>query len=76
LHIRPKGRDSREAFEGQLASGIQTAVGIEMEQGDLIGVVLVTHDSRKGLINRLAVHPDWRRKGQEKTNKRCRGLTA
>ena len=50
LHVRPKGRDSREAFERQIASGIQTVIGIETEQGDLIGVVLVTHDSRKGLI--------------------------
>ncbi|RPI76189.1 MAG: GNAT family N-acetyltransferase [Desulfobacteraceae bacterium] len=66
LHIRPKGRDSRRAFERQLASGIQTVVGIETAQGDLIGVALVTHDSRKGLINRLAVHLDWRRQGLAK----------
>ncbi|RPI72161.1 MAG: GNAT family N-acetyltransferase, partial [Desulfobacteraceae bacterium] len=66
LHIRPKGRDSREAFERQLESGIQKVIGIETRQGDLIGVVLVTHDSRKGLINRLAVHPDWRRRGLAK----------
>lgn len=66
LHVRPKGRDSREAFERQLASGIQTVIGIETEKGDLIGVVLVTHDSRKGLINRLAIHPDWRRQGLAK----------
>jgi len=26
-----------------------------------VGVVLGTHDGRKGWINRLAVHPDYRR---------------
>lgn len=63
LHIRPTGRDSEEAFECQMAGGLQTAIGIETEGGDLIGVVLATHDGRKGWINRLAVHPDWRRQG-------------
>ena len=29
---------------------------------ELVGVVLGTHDGRKGWINRLAVHPDWRRR--------------
>lgn len=29
----------------------------------MIGVVLGTHDWRKGWINRLAVHPDRRRRG-------------
>jgi N-acetylglutamate synthase-like GNAT family acetyltransferase len=28
----------------------------------LIGVVLLTHDGRKGWINRLAVHSDYRQK--------------
>jgi ribosomal protein S18 acetylase RimI-like enzyme len=63
LHCKPKGRDTREAFEAQLASGIQTALGVENEAGELIGVVLTTHDTRKGWINRLAVHPDYRRRG-------------
>lgn len=29
----------------------------------LVGVVLVTHDNRKGWINRLAVHPDNQKQG-------------
>lgn len=62
LHsIRPVGRDSRSEFEKQLARG-QIAIGLE-ESGQLIGVVLATHDTRKGWINRLAIDPNFRRKG-------------
>ena len=62
LHsIRPEGRDSRSEFEKQLAGG-QIAIGLE-ENGRLIGVVLATNDTRKGWINRLAIDPDYRRKG-------------
>jgi ribosomal protein S18 acetylase RimI-like enzyme len=59
--IRPEGRDSRSEFERQLAGG-QIAIGLE--EGDcLIGVVLATHDTRKGWINRLAIDPHYRRQG-------------
>jgi ribosomal protein S18 acetylase RimI-like enzyme len=62
LHsIRPEGRDSRSEFEKQFAGG-QIAIGLEAD-GKLIGVVLATHDTRKGWINRLAIEPDYRRKG-------------
>jgi ribosomal protein S18 acetylase RimI-like enzyme len=62
LHsIRPEGRDSRSEFAWQLEHG-QLAIGLE-EGDQLIGVVLVTHDTRKGWINRLAIDPDYRRKG-------------
>jgi N-acetylglutamate synthase len=62
LHsIRPEGRDSRGEFEKQFAGG-QLAIGLE-EDGKLIGVVIVTNDTRKGWINRLAIDPDYRRKG-------------
>jgi ribosomal protein S18 acetylase RimI-like enzyme len=62
LHsIRPEGRDSRSEFEKQLAGG-QIAIGLE-EDGKLIGVVLATNDARKGWINRLAIDPDYRRRG-------------
>jgi ribosomal protein S18 acetylase RimI-like enzyme len=62
LHsIRPEGRDSQPEFEQQLAGG-QIAIGLE-EDGRLIGVVLATHDTRKGWINRLAIDPAYRRRG-------------
>ena len=62
LHsIRPEGRDSRSEFEKQFARG-QIAIGLE-EAGQLIGVVIVTNDTRKGWINRLAIDPDYRRRG-------------
>jgi len=48
-------------FAKQLAGG-QIAIGLE-EDGNLIGVVLATNDTRKGWINRLAIDPDYRRKG-------------
>jgi N-acetylglutamate synthase len=62
LHsIRPEGRDSRGEFEKQFAGG-QLAIGLE-EDGKLIGVVIVTNDTRKGWINRLTIDPDYQRKG-------------
>ena len=62
LHsIRPEGRDSQSEFEKQFARG-QIAIGLE-ENGQLIGVVIATHDTRKGWINRLAIDPNQRRKG-------------
>lgn len=63
LHsLRPHGRDSREAIARQLASGVAALLGLEID-GRLVGVVLATHDSRKGWINRLAVDPSARRRG-------------
>jgi len=62
LSIRPQGRDSRAQFAAQCAGGAQTVLGARVN-GRLVGVVLATHDGRKGWINRLAVHPDYRRRG-------------
>ncbi len=63
LHsLRPQGRDSREAVARQLASGVQTILGLEVE-GRLVGAVVATHDSRKGWINRLVIAPAYRRRG-------------
>jgi ribosomal protein S18 acetylase RimI-like enzyme len=62
LPFRPQGRDSHRAFEAQLAGGTQIVLGVEVA-GELVGVVVATHDGRKGWLNRLAVHPDHRRRG-------------
>jgi ribosomal protein S18 acetylase RimI-like enzyme len=87
--LRPDGRDSREAFVQQLRPGTsaiggfgcQTVLGLENE-GQLIGVIIATHDGRKGWINRLAVDPDHRRRGYAKQliaaaedSLRARGIT-
>lgn len=59
--VHLEGRDSRDAFAAQLTAG-QKIIGLE-DGGQLIGTVVVTHDTRKGWINRLAIHPDYRRRG-------------
>lgn len=63
LGIRSKGRDSLAAFTRQQQGGQQTVLGIESDEGELVGALIVTHDGRKGWLNRLAVHPDYRRRG-------------
>lgn len=62
LPIKPAGRDSRTQFAAQLASGHQQVIGARIEER-LVGVIVATHDGRKGWLNRLAVHPDFRRQG-------------
>jgi ribosomal protein S18 acetylase RimI-like enzyme len=62
LPYKPKGRDSREAIEHQLQ--LPTAIYRVAElDGKIVGSVLGTHDGRKGWINRVAVHPDYRHRG-------------
>jgi len=63
LHsLKPQGRDNRASLAQQLASGVQTILGLEAD-GQLVGAVVATHDSRKGWINRLVVAPGHRRRG-------------
>jgi N-acetylglutamate synthase len=59
--IRPQGRDSKVEFAQQIDRG-QIVIGLEGD-GKLIGIVVATNDTRKGWINRLAIDPDYRRKG-------------
>lgn len=60
--LRPDGRDSCESVARQLTTGMQTILGLEVDER-LVGAVVVTHDGRKGWINRLVTHPHARRQG-------------
>lgn len=62
IHYQTTGRESREAFAQQMNTGIQTVLGASID-GKLVGVVVVTHDGRKGWINRLGILPDYQRQG-------------
>ena len=62
LPIKPQGRDSIENLKKQIAQSNLWFLVAE-ENRNIVGVVLVTHDSRKGWINRLAVIPTMQRKG-------------
>ena len=58
LPISAAGRDREKAFLHQLERFPSTyLVGVDGRR--IVGVVLGTHDHRKGWINRLAVLPDY-----------------
>jgi ribosomal protein S18 acetylase RimI-like enzyme len=65
LGYRAKGRDSRHRMGQQLKHGNIIFLVAEID-GKLVGSVIGTHDGRKGWINRLAVHPSYRRRGLAK----------
>ena len=61
LNPKTKGRDSPRSFSEQLRRNRRSYLGA-FDGDRLAGVVLGTSDTRKGWINRLAVHPDYRRR--------------
>ncbi len=56
------GRESYESFARQMETGLQTVLGA-MIDGKLAGVMIATHDGRKGWVNRLGVTPEFQRQG-------------
>lgn len=62
LPVRPKGRDSASHLEKEIRNSCSIFLKA-VDDEKIIGVVLGTHDGRKGWINRLAVHPDFRNQG-------------
>ena len=67
LPFKPRGRDGREAIARQMRENPDFFIGVFDENGKLLGVVVLSCDGRKGWINRLAVHPEYRRRGVAKT---------
>ena len=61
-HLEIQGRESKSAFLQQLEQFPDLYLVATVGER-IVGVVLGTHDGRKGWINRLAVHPDHRRCG-------------
>ena len=62
LQARIRGRESRKAFLHQLKQFPDLyLVAVDGER--IIGMVFGSHDHRKGWINRLAVLPEYRRRG-------------
>jgi N-acetylglutamate synthase len=62
LPFRPAGRDAPERVQSEMQRG-ETIFLLAEVDGRLAGVVLGTHDGRKGWINRLAVASHCRRQG-------------
>ena len=62
LTFKPKGRDSKEATAAQMSGDPEFFLGA-FENNRLIGTVIISCDTRKGWINRLAVDPHYRRRG-------------
>ena len=62
LPYRPRGRDGRDRIAREIEGNCAVFLAAE-EDERLIGAVLGTHDGRKGWINRLAVHPEYRKRG-------------
>ncbi len=61
-HADWTGRESRQAFEQQLHAFADSYL-VAVDGDRVIGAVLGSHDHRKGWINRLAVLPEYRRRG-------------
>ena len=62
LEYKPRGRDTREHMENEMKSTPDLFLGL-FEDERLIGSVIGSFDGRRGWINRLAVHPDYRGEG-------------
>ena len=62
LTYRPRGRDRREKMQVEMERG-GSLFAVAEAAGEVVGVVLGTHDGRRAWVNRLAVKPAYQRRG-------------
>ncbi len=62
LPYKPEGRDSKDNIKKQLQMNNNRFFVAEIEE-ELVGVIIASHNGRKGWVNRLAVLPKFRGKG-------------
>ncbi len=58
----PEGRDSLDGIRRAIENDSSLLLVAEVD-GEMVGSIMVSHDGRKGWINRLAVKPDHQREG-------------
>jgi len=61
LSYRPGGRDSNPDLVRQWRADPEQFIGA-FHDAHLVGSVVATDDGRRGWINRLAIHPEYRRR--------------
>lgn len=59
LPHKPLGRDSRESMMREMNLPICRYFGM-FEDDMMLGVIIANYDGRRGWLNRLAIHPDYR----------------
>ena len=62
LPYKSEGRDSKEKIEKEVKLNCNRFLFAVLD-GKYVGAVLATHDGRKGWINRVAVLPEFQRRG-------------
>ncbi len=62
LPYRPLGRDSKENISKQIEQQNISFLFVENED-KIIGSIIISHDGRKGWINRVAILPEYRNLG-------------
>ena len=62
LPYRPLGRDSKENISKQIEQSNISFLFVEIEE-KIVGSIIISHDGRKGWINRAAILPEYRNLG-------------